>query len=283
MSNIPEFIFIVPYRDREAQLSLFLSHMPYILEGLNYEVYFAHQKDKRFFNRGAMKDIGFIHAKEKYPNNYKNITFVFHDVDTFLSKKNMTNFKTDKGKVKHIIGYKRAFGGVFSIKGEDFENLNGFPCVWNWGMEDNALKRRWLTKMRKNGNEMIDYSEFYKVNSKNVIMLWHGDAKVFNKEGAWDMYINSTDFKDGINKIRNIVKSETNISINSNISSEKKKYFMLNITNFMPAKLPPNKAENRPLKSIRDAHFGLEQKKLKMRSRHNNIRNRFSLISNIIQ
>ena len=126
MSNIPEFIFIVPYRDREAQLSIFLSHMPYLLEGLNYEVYFAHQKDRRFFNRGAMKDIGFIHAKEKYPDHYKDINFVFHDVDTFLSKKGMTDFKTTKGIVKHVLGFERTFGGIFVMKGSDFENMNGF-------------------------------------------------------------------------------------------------------------------------------------------------------------
>ena len=83
----PEFIFIVPYRDRDAQLEIFLSHMSNILEDLNCEVYFAHQKDKRFFNRGGMKNIGFLHAKEKYPNHYKNITFIFHDIDTLLAKK----------------------------------------------------------------------------------------------------------------------------------------------------------------------------------------------------
>ena len=30
----PEIVFIVPYRDREAQLSIFLSHMPNILKDL---------------------------------------------------------------------------------------------------------------------------------------------------------------------------------------------------------------------------------------------------------
>ena len=193
MSNIPEFIFIVPYRDREAQLSIFLSHMPYLLEGMNYEVYFAYQQDKRFFNRGAMKDIGFIHAKQKYPNHYKDINFVFHDVDTFLSKKGMTDFKTTKGIVKHVLGFKRTFGGIFVMKGSDFEKMNGFPCIWNWDMEDNALKLRWLTKMKKGNDKKIDYSQFYHVNSKGVILLWHGDQKVFNKHEAWNAYEKSTD------------------------------------------------------------------------------------------
>lgn len=282
MSSIPDLIFIVPYRDRESHLSMFLSHMPYILEDLNYEIYFAHQKDSRFFNRGAMKNIGFIHVKEKYPDNYKDITFVFHDVDTFLSQKGMTNFQTVKGKVKHIIGFKRAFGGVFAIKGEDFETLNGFPCIWNWGMEDNSLKLRWLRKMKKGTDKMIDYSEFYSIHSKKVIMLWHGENKIFNKEAAWDMYEKAIDFKDGINKIRNIVKKEININSHHNISQSKQNFFMINITNFMPAKLPPKKAENKPIKSIRDAHFGYNKIKRNAikNSRHAMIRNTFSLIAN---
>ena len=51
---------------------------------------------------------------------------VFHDVDTFLSKKGMTDFKTTKGIVKHVLGFKRAFGGIFVMKGSDFENMNNF-------------------------------------------------------------------------------------------------------------------------------------------------------------
>ena len=273
------YYIIVPYRDREAQLSIFLSHMPYLLEGLNHEVYFAHQKDRRFFNRGAMKDIGFIHAKEKYPDHYKDINFVFHDVDTFLSKKGMTDFKTTKGIVKHVLGFERTFGGIFVMKGSDFENMNGFPCIWNWGMEDNALKLRWLTKMKKGNDKKIDYTQFHHINSKKVIMLWHGDQKVFNRHEAWNAYERSTNFKDGINKIRNIVKTEVDMDLHSNFESEKGKWKMINITHFIPATLPPKTAERKEIKSIRDQHFGYDKKKQEalQKNRHHQIRKNFSM------
>ena len=268
---VPEIVFIVPYRDREAHLSIFLSHMPNILKGLNYEIYISHQKDKRFFNRGGMKNIGFMHVKEKYPDNYKDINFVFNDIDTLISRKGLTNFKTVKGKVKHIFGFKRAFGGIFSIKGEDFENLNGFPCIWNWGMEDNALKYRWLLKMKKNGDDMIDYSEFFDMKSKDIVLLWHGDKKVFNKHEAWNAYEMSGDLKDGINKIRNIQKTENTIE---------DKFFMIDTTYFIPATLPPKNAEVKEIKSIRDVHFGYDKKKAEAlkKSRHYQIRNNFSMM-----
>ena len=47
------------------------------------------------FNRGATKNIGFLAMK--YPDTYKQITFVFNDVDTIPNKKNLFNYKTRKG------------------------------------------------------------------------------------------------------------------------------------------------------------------------------------------
>ena len=37
--NEPEKIFIVPYRDRERHLELFLNHMKHVLEDENYLIY----------------------------------------------------------------------------------------------------------------------------------------------------------------------------------------------------------------------------------------------------
>ena len=86
MSNeqkIPKRIFIVPYRNRIQNKFFFCKYMNFILEDCDdYEIYFSHQCDARTFNRGAIKNLGFIAAKNKYPQHYKDITFIFNDVDT---------------------------------------------------------------------------------------------------------------------------------------------------------------------------------------------------------
>ena len=85
LEKIPKKVFIVPYRNRVQQKFFFSKYMSFILENEeDYEIYFSHQCDTRNFNRGATKNIGFIAMKQKYPNDYKNITFIFNDVDTLL-------------------------------------------------------------------------------------------------------------------------------------------------------------------------------------------------------
>ncbi len=84
-SKITDKIFVVPYRDREPHKTIFSHYMTHLLEGQNYEIYYIEQNDKRHFNRGALKNIGFMVGKEKYPNHYRNITFIFHDIDLLIS------------------------------------------------------------------------------------------------------------------------------------------------------------------------------------------------------
>ena len=82
---VPKIVFIVPYKNRKYHKIHFEIYMKYILEDIptnNYEIFFVYQKDNRPFNRGAMKNIGFLAIKNKYPNDYQNITFVFNDIDT---------------------------------------------------------------------------------------------------------------------------------------------------------------------------------------------------------
>ena len=156
---IPKIIFIVPYRDREIHLDIFKKQMVKVMEDYSnndYQILYIHQCDQRNFNRGGMKNIGFLFIKDKYPNNYKDITFVFNDVDTMPKRKNMIQYETTHRKIKHFYGYNYTLGGIVSIKGSDFEKLNGFPNYWAWGYEDNALQQR-----AKYNNIFIDRSEFY--------------------------------------------------------------------------------------------------------------------------
>ena len=143
MDTEPDIFFIVPYRDREAHLEIFINHMKIILDGINYMILISHQCDARLFNRGGLKNLGFLWIKKKYPNTYKEKTIVFHDVDNVYYRKNILNWKTTHGKIKHFFGvgqkHSKSLGGILSVTGSDFEKMNGFPNYWSWGYEDNAM------------------------------------------------------------------------------------------------------------------------------------------------
>ena len=178
--KIPKRIFIVPYRNRVQHKFFFSKYMSFILEDDDdYEIYFSHQCDARTFNRGATKNIGFIAARNKYPNDYKDITFIFNDVDTIPFNK-IFDYNTQHGVVKHFYGFKYALGGIVVMKGADFEKTNGFPCFWGWGMEDNALQKRCEAVGLK-----IDRSVFYNIGSPEILQLFDGISRIISKKDPW--------------------------------------------------------------------------------------------------
>jgi hypothetical protein len=177
---VPKKVFIVPYRNRVQHKFFFSKYMSFLLEdATDYEIYFSHQCDARTFNRGAVKNIGFLAIREKYPEHYKNITFIFNDVDTIPFNK-IFDYDTVHGVVKHYYGYKYALGGIVVMKGADFERTNGFPCFWGWGMEDNVLQKRCHAV-----GLLIDRSTFYNIGSPEMLQLFDGISRIISKKDPW--------------------------------------------------------------------------------------------------
>jgi len=197
--SVPNRVFIVPYRDRQRDKEMFIKNMNELLGGLQNEapqIYFAHQCDNRPFNRGAMKNIGFLAIKNKYPNDYKDMTFIFHDVDTWPSKKDMIDYSTTAGIVKHYYGYKFALGGMFAIKGADFEKSRGFPNFWGWGLEDNTINDRCLA-----AGLTIDRTTFYDMNDPSIVRSFDGFSRIISKR---DSFVYKHETPDDINTLTNV-------------------------------------------------------------------------------
>jgi hypothetical protein len=173
----PSRVFIVPYRDRAEQKFFFSKQMSFLLEDSDdYEIYFVHQNDTRYFNRGAMKNIGFLAMKEKYPEDYQNMNFIFNDVDTLPFHK-LFEYRTEPGVVKHHYGFETALGGIVVIKGGDFEAINGYPNYWGWGMEDACLQKRCLMNGLK-----IDRTQFFTIGSPQILQLFDGVSRLVSKK-----------------------------------------------------------------------------------------------------
>lgn len=226
----PKYVFIVPYRNRVQQKFFFSKYMSFILEDKtdDYEIYFSHQCDARTFNRGATKNIGFLAVKEKYPDHYKDISFVFNDVDTIPFHK-IFNYETTHGVVKHFYGFKYALGGIVVMKGADFEKINGFPCFWGWGMEDNVLQKRC-----EGYNLKVDRSVFYEIGSPQILQLFDGISRIISKKDPWRM--ENDNGQDGLRTIHKLSYTIDSSSANPNDNvfvEHNPNIYFINIATFM--------------------------------------------------
>lgn len=214
----PKLVFIVPYRDRVQHKQFFTKYMDFLMEDYqkeDYEVFFIHQCDNRPFNRGAMKNLGFLAIKNKYPNEYNTITFVFNDVDTLPYTKNLLPYETTHGVVKHYYGFTFALGGIFSITGGDFEKINGFPNLWGWSQEDNMIQQRAI-----NGGLKIDRSVFFPILNNNILQFVDCVEKVVAKKEV--LYVkNGYNHEYGLKSLHNInMKHESEYINVYNFTSE---------------------------------------------------------------
>lgn len=218
-----KIVFVVPYRDRIEHKTFFDYYMNFIMEDYNddeYIILYVHQKDERPFNRGAMKNIGFLYMKNKFPLKYNDLTYVFHDVDSLPYTKNLLDYETQEGTIKHFYGYTFALGGIVSVYGKDFEAMNGFPNYWAWGFEDNILQRRANHKKIE-----INRSTFFEIKSKKILHFIDDLRKYISFQQYNKMSQSNFQDVDGLNKIKNLATTFTTESSGKNT-------YMVNVHHF---------------------------------------------------
>lgn len=195
-----QYIFVIPYRDREHHKFFFDNYMKYLLEDYDpstYEIVFCLQNNGLPFNRGAMKNCGFLYCKEKYPEQYKDLIYIFNDIDTVPFKKGLITYDLKPNEIKHYYGFEFALGGIVAIRGSDFEAINGFPSLWYWGWEDTILYQRALQK-----GITVNREQFYKFGDTSILHLMHENERTISQDAYKQYTANAV--KDGLDTLKDI-------------------------------------------------------------------------------
>ena len=154
---------IVPYRDRAEHLDQFVLHVcgyfarDKVDRHIDYQVIIVEQSIGKLFNRGMLKNIGFLMCESD--TNY----MCFHDIDYLpiwtdyswvdrptpiawygAEYQPIDPFKDKSGYVAHDLDV--YFGGVVLVPNNDFRRVNGYANdYWGWGCEDTDLRYRFKT------------------------------------------------------------------------------------------------------------------------------------------
>uniref|UniRef100_D3TQ83 Beta-1,4-N-acetylgalactosaminyltransferase n=1 Tax=Glossina morsitans morsitans TaxID=37546 RepID=D3TQ83_GLOMM len=139
---------IVPYRQREEQLHSFLIYMHNYLrhQRIHYRIFLVEQYDQKPFNRAKLFNIGSNIAAE-----YGFPCLIFSDVD--LLPLNLGSLYVCTQLPRHMcsaldmwrfnLPYSGLFGGVVSIRTEQFRAVNGMSNLYEgWGGEDDDFYER---------------------------------------------------------------------------------------------------------------------------------------------
>lgn len=142
-----KLVIVVPYRDREENLSIFVPYMcKYLNDNLvDFDLIVIEQSGDQEFNRGKLLNIGFDLSKGDY--------FAFHDVDQlpvgvdYTLLNNPVHLSPRMQHNNYRLPFKETMGGVCLLTKEQFIDVDGF-CndYWGWGWEDCDLYMRCIMK-----------------------------------------------------------------------------------------------------------------------------------------
>ncbi|XP_017774070.1 PREDICTED: beta-1,4-galactosyltransferase 6 [Nicrophorus vespilloides] len=139
---------LVPYRNREEQLSIFINYIHHYLQKLliHYKIFIVEQNNTGLFNRAKMFNVG---ALEAIKQNFSCL--ILHDVDLLpLSSGNIyacskfpRHMSSSLDTFRFNLPYLGLMGGVISIQTNQFEAVNGMSNMYDgWGGEDDDFYTR---------------------------------------------------------------------------------------------------------------------------------------------
>ena len=199
---------IVPYRDRQSHLEVFVPYMEEYLKDYDYKIFVIEQGDSKPFNRGKLLNVGAkIAIKEGF--DY----FALHDVD-MLPLKNVDYSYPETpihliSKVDKEVPFIDYFGGVTLFNVHDYKLVNGYSNeYWGWGFEDDDLLYRCIQRnipLDKvsfgipDKNYLINYFKFDGKQSY-IKIPYKNFQSIFNSDFTLSIKIKPEDSKTSLNE-----------------------------------------------------------------------------------
>lgn len=154
---------IVPFRDRQIHLKMFLRHMHPFLQRqhLHYGIFVVEQTDQEPFNRALLMNIGYTEAL-RIDSSFD--CFVFHDVDLlplddrihYSCKEQPVHLSANVDVHGNRLMYQNLFGGASMLSRDMMEKVNGFSNLFfGWGGEDDDMSFR----VRSHGMVISRYTQ----------------------------------------------------------------------------------------------------------------------------
>jgi hypothetical protein len=150
ISDTYSIAIIIPHQNNIQDLQKLISqfqseNMIKILKSNRMDLFIIDQNNADKFNRGLLLNIGFLIAMK----NFSYDRYIFHDVN-YIPDEELFNlyFKFINYNIHYVSpefnnSPTNFIGGVFAIKKEDFEKINGFPNnFFGQGVEDEAFYNR---------------------------------------------------------------------------------------------------------------------------------------------
>ncbi|CAK1555897.1 unnamed protein product [Leptosia nina] len=193
---------IVPYRDRQQHLAIFLNHMhPFLMkQQVEYGIFIVEQEGSSDFNRAKLMNVGFVESQKQKAGGWQ--CFIFHDIDLLpLDSRNLyscpkqpRHMSASIDKLHFKLPYEDIFGGVSAMTLEQFTKVNGFSNkYWGWGGEDDDMFYR-IKKM--------DYHiARYKMSIARYAMLDHKKSAPNPKRYQLLSQTSKTFQKDGLSTL----------------------------------------------------------------------------------